>query len=279
MTIAVTGATGAVGGRVARRLAAAGADQRLVVRDAARAPDLGAEVRVASGYDAPDELRAAFEGASTLFLVPAHEALDRVQLHHDAIDAAVAAGVERIVYLSYLGASPDTTFTFGRHHWETEQLVRTSGLRWTFPRMSLYLDFIPSLAGPDGVIRGPAGNGRLAAVLRDDLADVCAQILLDDSIMHDGETYEVTGPSTFSLAEAADLLGVRYVDETVEEAYASRAGSGAPDWEVEGWVTSYLAIRNGDLDVVTDVVDRIAGHPPVSLAEYLAGQGQRLPQA
>ena len=64
----------------------------------------------------------------------------------------------------------------------------------------------------------------------------------------------MTGPETFSLAEAADLLGVEYVDETVEEAYASRASYGAPDWEVEGWVTSYLAIRNGDLDVVSDTV-------------------------
>jgi hypothetical protein len=63
---------------------------------------------------------------------------------------------------------------------------------------------------------------------------------------------------------------VRYHDESVEEAYASRASYGAPDWEVEGWVTTYVAIARGEMDVVTDHVERLAGHAPMSLAEYLA---------
>lgn len=275
MTVAVTGATGAMGGRVATRLAAAGAAQRLVVRDAARASSLpDASVAVApGGYGAPDELRAAFSGCETVFFVPGHEDRDRVALHRNVVDAAVAAGVERIVYLSFLRTHAETTFTFGRDHWATEQLVRASGLAWTFARMSLYLDFIPHFAGADGVIRGPAGSGRLAAILRDDLADACAAILADGAGTHDGRTYELTGPATFSLAEAAELLGVTYVDETVEEAYASRAGLGAPDWEVEGWVTSYLAIRNGDLDLVTGDVERLTGHAPTSLADYLTSRG------
>jgi uncharacterized protein YbjT (DUF2867 family) len=108
--IAVTGATGAVGGRVARHLAEAGARQLLVVRDPSRAPQLpGAEIRQASGYAAGDEVRAALRGADTLFLVPAAEAADRVEQHKTAVDAAVAAGVRRIVYLSATGAAPDPT--------------------------------------------------------------------------------------------------------------------------------------------------------------------------
>ena len=55
--IAVTGATGGLGGRVARRLAEQGVGQRLVVRDPGRAPELaGAEV-AAGSYDDPDGLR------------------------------------------------------------------------------------------------------------------------------------------------------------------------------------------------------------------------------
>jgi len=112
--IAATGATGFVGGRVARRLAELGVGQRLVVRDPARAPELpGAEVRAASAYGPGEEMRAALEGA-TLFLVPAHESADRVSQHRTAADAAVAAGVQRIVYLSFLGAAPDSTFTLAR---------------------------------------------------------------------------------------------------------------------------------------------------------------------
>ena len=72
--IAVTGATGGVGSRVASRLAGRGEDLRLVVRDPARAPDLpGAEVRRASGYGHGEEMRAALEGADTVFLIPASE--------------------------------------------------------------------------------------------------------------------------------------------------------------------------------------------------------------
>ena len=62
---------------------------------------------------------------------------------------------------------------------------------------------------------------------------------------------------------------MRYEEETVEEAWESRRASGAPDWMIEGWVTSYLSIAAGELDLVTDTVERLAGHPPVDLADWL----------
>ncbi len=77
------------------------------------------------------------------------------------------------------------------------------------------------------------------------------------------------------MTEAAQIITevtgrkVVYVEETLEEARASRAPSGAPDWEIEGWVTSYAVIAAGELDVVTDTIERLAGHPPTTLAEFL----------
>ena len=93
---------------------------------------------------------------------------------------------------------------------------------------------------------------------------------------HEGRAYEVTGREAFTLAEAAEILThmtgreVVYVEETLEEARASRAPSGAPDWEIEGWVTSYAAIADGTLDVITDTVLRLAGHEPMTLPEFVA---------
>jgi uncharacterized protein YbjT (DUF2867 family) len=268
--VAVTGATGEMGGRVARRLAERGVRQRLIVRDVSRAPQLpGADVAEApGGYIDRAGMARALVGASVLFLVPAHESPNRIEEHTTAVDAAVEAGVERVVYLSFVGASADNTFTLGRHHWATEQHIRASGLDWTFVRMNLYMDFIPHFAGEDGVIRGPAGEGRLAAVLRDDLADAVVAVLTSDG--HDGAVYDISGPTAFSLSEIAELLGAQYVDETEEEAYASRAGYGAPDWEVEGWVTSYLAIRNGELERVSGDLRRLIGRDGKSLQEFLA---------
>jgi uncharacterized protein YbjT (DUF2867 family) len=274
--VAVTGATGQLGRRVVARLAARGAGQRLVVRDPDRAPrPAGGTVEVAvADFADPRALRAAFTGAGTLFLVSAGEAADRVSLHANAVDAAVAAGVPRIVYVSFLAAAPDATFTFARDHWHTEEHIRSTGIPFTFLRDSLYQDMFPLFVGEDRVIRGPAGDGRVAAVARDDVADVAAAVLLEPG--HDGRSYDVTGPAAFTVAEAAaaltDAAGVpvAYHAETLEEAYRSRARFGAPDWAVAGWVTSYSAIATGELDVVSDVVSTVTGHPPLRLAEFLA---------
>jgi NAD(P)H dehydrogenase (quinone) len=273
--IAVTGATGGLGGRVARRLADRGTRQRLVVRDPGRAPALdGVEVATGS-YDDPEGLRQAFEGAATLFMVSASEDPNRRRLHANVVDAAADAGVEQIVYTSFYGAAPECTFTFGRDHWHAEQHIKASGLRHTFLRDNLYIDFLALLVGPDGVIRGPAGDGRVAAVTRDDIADAAAAVLLDDGGGHDGRTYDMTGPEALTMEEIAEELSrvtgrrIAYHNETLEEAYASRAHYGAPDWEVAGWVTTYAAIANGELEAVSDDVAAVAGHPPMSLAEFL----------
>lgn len=271
--IGVTGVTGAVGGRVARRLADASATQRLIVRDRSTAPDLGAEVAEASDYGDLESFRSAVEGVDTLFLVSGREHAERLRQHLTAVDAAVAAGVSRIVYLSALRAAEDATFTLARQHFATEQHIRGTGLPFTFVRNSLYLDFVPWLATPEGVIAGPAGTGRLASVSRDDIADVAAAVLITRE--HDGQTLELTGPETMDFYEIAAELSrvsgrtVTYKDETLEEAWASRRPSGHPDWEIEGWVTSYLAIKNGEADLVTDAVPRVTGHPAQSLPEFL----------
>jgi len=139
--IAVTGATGLVGRQVASNLAAHDRSIRLVVRNPQRVADGGrADVRQASGYGAFDEMHVALQGVHTLFLIPAAESADRVQQHRTAVDAALAAGVRRIVYLSFLGAAEDATFTLARDHWHTEQHIRAAGLPWTFLRMNLYMD-------------------------------------------------------------------------------------------------------------------------------------------
>jgi NAD(P)H dehydrogenase (quinone) len=282
--IGVTGATGIVGGRVADLLAERGLAQRLIVRDPARAPRLaGAEVRVAASYGAGDDMRRALDGVDKLFLVPGREAPDRVAQHTTAVDAAVAAGVRRIVYLSFLGASPSATFTLARQHWTTEEHIRGCGVEsFTFLRMSQYMDFIPSMVSPEGVIAGPADGGRVGALLRSDVAAAVAAVLTNGSGDHDGQTYDLTGRESFTLAEAAAEMsrftGKRIVfrDETREEAYASRAGYGAPDWEVEGWVTSYLAIAVGELAAVSDDVRRLTSREPTTLHDYVSAHPECL---
>jgi uncharacterized protein YbjT (DUF2867 family) len=219
--------------------------------------------------------RAALAGVDTLLMVSASESADRLEEHRTVIDAAASAGVRHVVYTSFLGAAPDATFTLARDHWATEQHLRTSGMGFTFLRDSFYLDFLPSLAGPDGVIRGPAGDGVVGAVARADVARVAAAVLVDVGA-HAGATYELTGPQALSLDEVAAIVTevtgrvTSYRPETVEEAYASRVQFGAPRWQVDAWVSTYTAIAVGELSTLTRTVEAITGSAPTDLREYLA---------
>lgn len=273
--LAVTGSTGQLGGVVARLLADAGSPQRLLVRDAGRAPELENAAPVMFTYGDPGLARAALAGVKTLFMVSAAEAEDRLQQHYTFIDAAAAAGVQHIVYTSFFGAAPDAVFTLARDHFATEERIKASGMDYTFLRDDFYLDFLPLLAGDDGVIRGPAGDGVMAAVARADVARSALTVLRDPAL-HVGRTYDLTGPEDISLPRAADILSagtgrsITFHNETLEEAYASRAPYGAPPWQVDAWVSTYTAIAAGELAGPTSAVHELTGREPLSLAEFLA---------
>ena len=270
--IGVTGTTGQLGGRVATRLAALRQPQRLLVRDLARAPRLpGAEAVQASYEDGPS-MRAALSGIQTLFLVSGWGST-RLEQHYSAIDAAIAAGVERIVYTSFLSAAPQATFTHAREHCLTEQRIRATGCRYTFLRPTFYLDRAPRWFSNEGIISGPAGNGTITWVSRDDLADVAAAVLITSG--HDGASYEITGSQALTLAQAAAEfsratgLQTSYQPETLEEARASRMKFNPSEWELEAWVSTYVAIATGEMSVVSHTVEALTGHAPQTLADYV----------
>jgi len=273
-TLAVTGSTGALGGLVARDLAGRGLPLRLLARSPERAPRLPGAVAVPAEYGDRDAAVQALLGVRTLLMVSASESEDRLEQHRAFVDAAVAAGVEHIVYTSFFGAAADCTFTLGRDHWATEQHIRSQGTAFTFLRDNFYLDFLPATVGEDGVIRGPAGDGRVSAVSRADIARVAVAVLLDPE-SHRAATYGLTGPESLSLAEAAGIIGdvtgreVTFHDETVDEAYESRRRWEAPGWQYDAWVSTYTAIAAGEVEAVTDDVRRVTGQAPIGLRELL----------
>ena len=275
--IAVTGATGFVGGRVARILADAGVAQRLVVRNPARAPKLPAsDVATAAFGDRPG-VEHALQGIQTVLMVSAAESATRLAEHKAFIDGAAAAGVNHVVYTSFMGAAPDAIFTLARDHFATEEYLKASGMAWTFLRDNFYLDFMPMMVGDDGVIRGPAGNGRAALISRRDVAEVAAAVLLEPH-SHAGRSYDLTGPEALSMTEVAATLSggqgrnIAFHDETIPEAYESRKAWDAPQWQYDAWVSTYTAIASGAMAGVSTSVEDITGRPPQSLAEFLSAQ-------
>lgn len=263
--LGITGATGHIGGAVARLVAAV----RLLVRDPSRAPGLpGAEV-VRAEYDerAVDALR----GVTTLFMVSAAEHADRVTQHRAFVAAAARAGVRHVVYTSFVNAGATSGFLLGRDHGATEEAIKASGVPFTFLRDNFYAEVFPEFADPDGTIRGPAGQGRVAAVSRRDVAEVAAVVLRAPEA-HLGRSYDLTGPEALTLTEVVGVLTEvegrphRFVDQTMAQAWASRARYGAPDWLVEAWISTYTAIRDGELEKVSEDVPRLLGRPATSFA-------------
>jgi uncharacterized protein YbjT (DUF2867 family) len=279
--LAVTGSTGALGGMVARELSELNIPQRLVVRDPSRAPALERATIVPASVSYGDQSAAvkALEGTAVLFMVSGAESADRLEQHRTFVDAAADAGVRHIVYTSFFGAAADCVFTLGRDHFATEQHIRASGMAFTFLRDNFYMDVLPYFVGEDGLLRGPAGDGRVAAVARADVARVAVTVLVDPG-RHRGATYHLTGPEALTLTEVTRTLSettgrpARFHNETVEEAYESRRRWPADDWQYDAWVSTYLSIARGEVGEVTGDVAAVTGKEPLSLATLLRDQAR-----
>ncbi len=272
--IAVAGATGEVGGRVAQLLAAQGVAQRLPVRAARRSPRPHlADVVEVGGYEDRRGMRAALEGIQTFLLIPGADPAGRVEGSRAAIQAAVGAGVERIVQLSFVGAAADATSDVAREQWLIEQDLQASGLEWTIARANVFIDVLPTLVSRAGEIRGPAGDGRIAAISRDDVALALAALVTGDG--HARRIYDLAGPESLNLIEIAGTLGrscrqrIRYRRQTLEEAIEARAAEPAGEVERPDWIPTYAAVAAGELAELSPDAELLTGEPLMTLAEWL----------
>src|SRR5436309_13811553 len=142
MKVAITGGTGFVGRHLARALLADRHDVVVVARGIDRRDPsiLGAGATfVAASTDDGDSLRRAFAGCDAV----AHfaginreigsQTYERVHVRgtRAVVDAARAAGVPKIVYLSFLRARPECGSAYHESKWAAEEIVRASGLDYT----------------------------------------------------------------------------------------------------------------------------------------------------
>ncbi|MGW9403607.1 SDR family oxidoreductase [Arthrobacter sp. NPDC055585] len=280
--LAVTGATGALGGMVARLLGDAGIPVRLLARHTARIPQQTETATFAVSYADKEHAERALRGTQTLFMVSAAENPYRAQDQRTFVDAAVDAGVKHIVYTSFMGAAENDVFTLGRDHWDTEQYIKERGLAYTFLRDAFYQDILPTFVGRDGVIRGPAADGKFAPVARADVARSAERILTDPD-PHTNRTYTLTGPEALTMAEVAEILSrvtgenISYHAESLDEAVESRLAAGATQWQAVAWATSYAAIATGEQARVSDDVAELTGAPPMAFEDNLRGEGKSSP--
>ncbi len=279
--IAVTGATGQLGGLVVEALLGRGVPAgRIVagVRDVGKAAGLasrGVEVRVAD-YARPETLRTAFEGVGRVLLVSGNEVGRRVPQHGNVVRAAKEAGVELLAYTSILRADT-STMILAEEHRATEDLIRDSGLPYVMLRNGWYYEnyfaFIKQ-APVHGAIIGSAGEGRLSAAARADYADAAAAVLTGEG--HSNRVYELAGDDAFTYAELAAEVArqsgreVVYKDLPADEFAQTLKGFGLPEPLARALADADLGIKRGELFDDGRELSALAGRPTVRLADAVA---------
>jgi len=281
MTIVVTGATGHLGRLTVDSLLARGvaaSDIRALGRSAERLAPLAAQ-GVETGvidFEKPETLTAAFAGADAVLLVSGSEVGKRVQQHRNAIEAAEAAGVGRLVYTSAPHAT-DGGLVLAPEHKATEELLAASSLPVTILRNNWYTENYTGLidqAAATGEIVGSAGDGRVASASRKDYAEAAAVVLTTDG--HEGAVYELSGDVAWTFDELASAVGalagreVVYRSVTPEEHTSILTGAGL-DEGTAGFVVALDGnIRDGELADATSTLAELIGRPTTPLAQGLA---------
>ena len=227
-----------------------------------------------SSYDKSEDTIKSLEGIDVLFMVSGSENPDRVQQHKDFIDSAKTAGVSHIIYLSFYNVSKNSIFTLGRDHYATEEYIKENGFKYTFLRDNFYVDFFVDMCREYGEIKGPSENGKVSAVVRSDVSEVAAKIL-ENPEKWQNQTLNMTGPEELTMEEitklASKYLGkeIKYIPETVDEAYESRKIWKAEQWEYDSWVSTYTAIAKGEQAGVSNDIEKVLGRKATSLTTYL----------
>jgi uncharacterized protein YbjT (DUF2867 family) len=279
--IVITGATGALNGATADHLLKSVPHQKIAVvaRDVAKAgrfAERGVEVRHGD-FAEPTTLASAFEGADQLLLVSSSDpTADAVALHTAAINAAVAAGVGRILYTSHQGAAPNTPFGPGRDHYVTEQLLAESGLPWTSLRNGFYAHSLTWLLGAwqeTGRITVPA-DGPVSWTAREDAAEAAAVILSSNGAYDGPTTITANAAPTFAeIAEiASELTGRPIACEVIdpEEWVAGQITQGQPEFMARFLLGMYQAAQQGFFAGTDPLLRNLLGREPKTVREVLS---------
>ncbi|GHD19510.1 NmrA family transcriptional regulator [Nocardiopsis kunsanensis] len=281
--IVVTGATGALNGATVEHLLARLPADRVgvSVRDVAKArhfADRGVRVRQGS-YEDPAALRASFEGADQVLLVSGNDpAADMVGLHRNAIDAAVAAGVRRILYTSQQGAAHGGPYPPAAIHAATEEILAASGVAWTSLRYGFFAHSFAPLLGPwqeSGVIAAPK-DGPVPWTAPDDLSEATAVVLSGDRSFDGAITLIADEALTLEdFAGIASALSDRTIERVVvddEQWVADQVADGVPEPAARFTLTMFRATREGYFAQQDPLLAELLDREPRSVADRLAEQ-------
>ncbi|WP_170425821.1 SDR family oxidoreductase [Ruegeria arenilitoris] len=276
MTFAITGATGQLGRLAIDALKTLAPSEEIVAlaRSPEKLADLGVVAR-AFDYSKPDTLVPALQGVTVLALISSSDFEDRVGQHRNVIEAAKAAGVQRIVYTSITKADA-SPLIIAEDHKATEELLAASGLQTTVLRNGWYLENWTDSLKPSieaGALVGSAGDGRVTPATRKDYAEALAVAVAQQG--HEGKTYELGGEA-FTLSEMAAEVSAQIgrdipYTSVPKAAYSEILTSvGLPEFVAAFIADAEAGAAQGWLQDESNALETLIGRAPTSMKDAVA---------
>lgn len=282
--ILVTGVTGHLGRAVLDKLLAKvpASNVKVLVRDAAKAEalkPLGVEIAIGS-YDDKTSLVAAFQDTDKLYFVSGNDVANRGPQHENVVNAAIAAKVGHVVYTSVQRKNESATSPLAfvaSTHLLVEKLLKASGLKYTIMEHGLYAEVIPMFVGDrvleTGIIFQPAGEGKTAYALREDMAEAGVAVLTGEG--HENRSYVITGSKAISYTEIAAAIKaatgkqVNYVSPTIEAFKEELTKVGVPETYIGLFAGFSTAVKDGEFAEVSGDLEKLIGRKSGSVEDYL----------
>jgi len=273
--IIVTGAMGNVGSEVVKQLtqlnAPVCAADLTVERLRQRYGD-GVEA-VTFNFEQPGTFASALQGKRSLFLMRPPQISDVKQYLFPAIDAAKAAGVQHVVFLSLIGIEEIKRAP----HYAVEQYLKTCGMRYTFLRCSFFMQNLNTAQRAEirdrDEIYVPVGMARTSFIDARDIGAVAALALTQPAT--ENKVYELTGGEALDYVQVAEMLSqalgrkITYKNPSTAAYFIRQLQQKAsvPYALVTAWL--YTNTRNGMADRVTNEVQQVLGRLPITMSQYI----------
>lgn len=281
MTILVTGSTGTIGTQVLTFLDGNGAEVRALTRTPEKAQFPAGITAVHGDLSDIDSVRAALDGVSTLFLLAAN-APDELTQAMLTLDAARAAGVKGIVYLSVFKGEAYADVPHFASKMTVERMIHAADLPATILRPAYFIQ--NDLRQKDALLGGgvygmPIGDRGISMVDVRDIGEAAAKELLrreraDEPLPP--ETYELVGPDALTgtsiSALWSDVLGrpIGYAGNDLD-ALEQRLKSFGPAWLAYDMRLMMHRYQQDGAIAVDSEISRLAtvlGHPPRSYRDF-----------
>lgn len=223
-------------------------------------------------------LRKAFKGIEKLIFISSGTIEDRINQHINVARAAEECGVGHIFYTSSLKTKPDAKFTPAADHYNTEQIIKTTGIKYTFFRHTFYMEILPLLLGNalnDGNIVYPAGNTGINLASRMDMAEAIANAVISGE--HPNRTYEITSTRSWNFTDIAQMLTEAsgrktvYTPVSIRDYREGLVKAGLPEPVVAMSMFIAESIAAGEFDFTDTALENLLGRKPVELKSFITG--------